>query len=96
MKTLEELDGLRRLAMNTADDLVKGKGEDYGHWSGMPSVAIAALTFVKAQRLLELTVKIAADPDHEATNEPLEDSCLDIINYASFLWAKEQARKADA
>ena len=87
------LEALRKEGLDRADQLTLKKGADYGHWSGYPAVALAALCFVKAKRMLELSVKIAADPDAREANEPLEDSALDIINYGSFLYALTVKRK---
>lgn len=90
--SIDELEKLREEALSKAGAMVARKGRDYGHWSDYPEVVLASLTFVKAKRLLELAVRSARGDDKEA-NEPMEDSALDLINYASFLAAKIVVRK---
>ncbi len=84
----KRMEALRESALKKASALVEKKGKDYGHWSDYPLVALAALNYVKAKRMLELTTQLTVNPFAAAVNEPLEDSCLDDINYASFLHAK--------
>lgn len=88
------LEKLRIRALRLANRLVSRKGADYGHWSTYPLIALASLNFVKAKRMLELATKDAAGRG-EAVNEPLEDSCLDTINYASFIYGllKEKGKE---
>lgn len=84
----QKMDWLREQALQKADQLTRGKGKDYGHFSTYPIVVLASLNFVKAKRMMELATKMSANPDHRAQFEPMADSCLDAINYASFMWAK--------
>ncbi len=86
MKRLDELEALRREAFQVASALTEHKGQDYGHWSEYPMVALAALNFVKAKRMLQLTVKQAANPFAPVANEPMIDTCVDAINYNSFMY----------
>jgi len=74
-------------SVEKANALHELKGKDYGHFSEYPAVVLAALNFVKAKRILELSVKRAADPAAAPVFESLEDSCLDQLNYVRFLYA---------
>ncbi len=90
--TIDQLEAARREALAKADDMVSRKGRDYGHWSEYPEVVLASLTFVKAKRMLELAIRAKVGDGKEA-NEPMEDSALDLINYASFMYGKVRDRK---
>lgn len=74
-------------SVERANALHELKGKDYGHFSEYPAVVLAALNFVKAKRILELSVKRAAYPDSAPAFESIEDSCLDQLNYVRFLYA---------
>lgn len=89
----EKLEALRHSAMAKAESLLARKGADYAWWGEYPPIALAGLNFVKAKRILELSTKVAANPESQEANEPLEDSCIDLINYASFLYALTIERK---
>lgn len=90
--TIEEFEALRKEALAKSDAMTAKKGDDYGHWSTYPEIVLASLTFVKAKRMLQLAMKTIAGGAE--TNEPMEDSALDLINYASFLYGKIKERKA--
>lgn len=94
MKKREDLEELRKEALEVASSLVKKKGADYGHWSEYPMVALAALNFVKAKRMLNLAVKTASNPFADVKNESMEDTCVDAINYNSFMYALLSEGKA--
>lgn len=89
----EEMEILRKDALAKADALTVKKGQDYGKWYDYDEVTLAALNLVKAKRLLHLAIKIAANPQCLEANEPMEDSAVDAVNYASFLYGKVRERK---
>lgn len=84
---LDMLDEFRKFGLAEASGMVAGKDSDYGHWSEYPDVVLASLMFTGAKRAVELTRK-----DDEAVNKSLEDTCLDLINCASFLYGKLKSR----
>jgi hypothetical protein len=86
-----EHEWLRKGALKKASGMVKGKGGDYGHFSEYPEVVLASNIFTKAKRLLNLAIK--ATRGGKEVNEPMEDSALDLINYASFIYSKVMHRK---
>jgi len=75
-----------------ANILHQRKGQDYGHFSLYPPVVLASLCFVKAKRILELSIKkinSKGDQEKVETFEPIKDSCLDLLNYSRFLYVVE-------
>lgn len=84
-------DRLLQEAVDKANALHKKKGKDYGHFSEYPDVVLASAIYLKAKRLVELTVKEAVG--QAATFEPIDDSCLDAVNYLRFLYAKQQKKR---
>lgn len=78
-------------AMNRAVALAGRKGGDYGHFTEYPLAAVAGLGLVKAKRILNLSTK-GGSPNFES----LEDSCVDLVNYASFCYAIVRLMKEEA
>ena len=88
LKTIQEVnrhEQLREDALKLATEVMRKKIQDYGHWLTYPEVVLAAQVYTKSRRLLELTIQRAANPDIAPKNEPMLDSCIDLINYASYL-----------
>lgn len=76
---------LLREAASKADALIEKKSNDYGHFSLYPDIVLASLIWVKGRRILEIVQK-QKTPNFES----IEDSCLDILNYVRFLYAKQK------
>lgn len=76
---------LLREASTKADALIEKKSNDYGHFSLYPDIVLASLIWVKGRRILEIVQK-QKTPNFES----IEDSCLDILNYVRFLYAKQK------
>lgn len=82
-------------AVRLADILHQKKGQDYGHFSEYPPIVLASLCFVKAKRILTLSIKRAnteGDQGNVETFESMKDSCLDLLNYSRFLYAIDSVR----
>jgi len=88
----ELLSESHRLAL----EIHRKKDHDYGHFSQYPDVVLASNIFTKAKRILELTMRAHVNPDMRPKFESVDDSCLDLINYASFLWAKNKNKWQEA
>ena len=91
-KTFEDLeriklDELADEATAIARRLRRKKGSDYSHFGQYPPMVHASTLLAKGKRAFNLLLKLSARPDQHPYFESIEDSCVDAINYASFVYA---------